>query len=74
MGAPKSGFFPIKRGEAIVLSVLIVLAAIFFLPSFRTSYWGGMVAFGWLMGLYMFFAPALQLINLVFGEKSHHTT
>lgn len=69
MSSPKSGFFPMKRGDAIVLSILIILAAVFFMPFFRSVSWGGMVAFGWLMGIYMFLAPALQVINLIFGEK-----
>ncbi len=65
-----SGFFPMKRSDAAVLGVLIVLAAVFFVPFFRVASWGGMVAFGWLMGAYMFLAPALQLVNLILGEKS----
>lgn len=74
MTAPKSGFFPMKRGEGVVLLLLFVLVAIFFLPSFRTVSWGGMAAFGWLMGAYMFLAPALQLINLIFSEKNRNVT
>ena len=54
-------FFPMRRDEARVLVVLVVLAAASFLPVWRTVEIAGMAVFGWLMAALMVLSPALAL-------------
>ena len=54
-------FFPMRRDEARVLVVLIVLSAAAFLPVWRTQELAGMAVFGWFMAGLMIVSPALAL-------------
>lgn len=73
-------FFPMGKGEALMLVFLIVMAVISFLPMWRTMEIGGMAVFGWLMAALMITSPLLAL--LVFrradrakvGKIRHDTT
>ncbi|MCL5039587.1 MAG: hypothetical protein M1299_07195 [Firmicutes bacterium] len=63
------GFFPMPKREAGKLLILLMLAAILFLPWFRNTNFNGISLFGWGMGLYMLVAPAIGLWNLEKGDK-----
>jgi TRAP-type C4-dicarboxylate transport system permease small subunit len=73
-------FFPMGKGEALMLVYLLVMAVISFLPMWRTMEIGGVAVFGWLMAALMITSPLLAL--LVFrrsdkarvGKSSHDTT
>lgn len=55
-------FFPMGKGEALMLVFLIVMAVISFLPMWRTMEIGGMAVFGWLMAALMITSPLLALL------------
>jgi hypothetical protein len=55
-------FFPLGRGEALLLVFLIVVAVISFLPMWRTMEIGGMAVFGWFMAALMVTSPLLALL------------
>ena len=63
-------FFPMRRDEGLVLAVLVTLAAVAFLPVWRTIEFAGMAAFGWFMAALMILTPALALY--VFLRNSGH--
>jgi hypothetical protein len=54
-------FFPMARGEKVVLGVLIFFAAASFLPMARNVEVAGMALFGWLMAALMVLSPILTL-------------
>ena len=54
-------FFPMARGEKVVLGVLILFSAACFLPPTRSVEVAGMALFGWLMALLMVLSPILTL-------------
>lgn len=58
------GFFPMPRRDALIILLFIILAVVFFMPWTRQITINGVVLFGWLMGLFMFFAPLVTLISL----------
>jgi len=60
MGLGKN-FFPMARGEKVVLAVLILFAAASFLPLTRSVEVAGMALFGWLMAALMVLSPILTL-------------
>ena len=55
-------FFPMRRGEAVTLLLLVAFSAISFLPVWRTLEVAGMAVFGWLMTALMLVSPALALL------------
>ena len=55
-------FFPLGRGEALLLVFLIMVAVISFLPMWRTMEIGGMAVFGWFMAALMVTSPLLALL------------
>jgi uncharacterized membrane protein (DUF485 family) len=55
-------FFPMSKGEALLLVFLIVVAVISFLPMWRTLEIGGMAVFGWFMAALMVTSPLLALL------------
>jgi hypothetical protein len=59
--AREKNFFPMQRGERVVLSVLILFAAASFLPIARSVEVGGVLRFGWLMAALMLLSPILTL-------------
>jgi hypothetical protein len=59
--AREKNFFPMQRGEKVVLSVLILFAAASFLPFARSVEVGGVLLFGWLMAALMLLSPILTL-------------
>lgn len=64
------GFFPLSRKHALVLLSYVVLAVIFFLPWARQHSVYGVSLFGWLMGLFMFVAPIVNLVVISRDEKT----
>ena len=54
-------FFPMARGEKAALGVLILFAAVSFLPLARSVEVAGMALFGWLMAALMVLSPILTL-------------
>ncbi len=54
-------FFPMRRGEARVLVVLVAFSIFSFLPVWRSTEFAGMAMFGWLMAALMVLSPALAL-------------
>ena len=65
------------KGEALLLVYLIIMAAISFLPMWRTMEIGGMAVFGWLMAALMITSPFLALLVFLRGDrgktrKIHH--
>ncbi len=60
MGRGKN-FFPMARGEKVVLAALILFAAASFLPLTRSVEVAGMALFGWLMAALMVLSPILTL-------------
>ncbi len=62
-------FFPMGKGEALLLVYLIIMAVISFLPLWRTMEIGGMAVFGWLMAALMITSPILALLLFQLGEK-----
>ena len=54
-------WFPMRRGEARVLAVLVVFSVMSFLPVWRTTEVFGMAVFGWLMAALMVLSPVLAL-------------
>jgi len=67
-------FFPMGRGEKIVLPFLITFAVISFLPIWRTIEIGGMAVFGWLMAILMVTSPVLTIIVLRRSDKVERKT
>ena len=73
-------FFPMRKGEVMMLVYLIVMAAISFLPVWRTMEIGGMAVFGWLMAALMITSPLLALLVFRYANKTkiekirHNTT
>jgi type VI protein secretion system component VasK len=63
-------FFPMRKGEAMLLVFLIAMAAISFLPMWRTMEVGGMAVFGWLMAALMITAPLLALLVFRRADRS----
>ena len=63
-------FFPMRKGEALLLVFLIVMAVISFLPMWRTIEIGGMAVFGWLLAALMITAPLLALLMFRRAEKA----
>ena len=63
-------FFPMRKGEALMLVFLIVMAVISFLPMWRTIEIGGMAVFGWLLAALMVTAPLLTLLMFRRAEKA----
>jgi hypothetical protein len=59
--AREKNFFPMARGEKVVLGVLIGFSAACFLPPARSVEVAGMTLFGWLMALLMVLSPILTL-------------
>jgi hypothetical protein len=55
-------FFPMGRGEALLLAFLLAMAVISFLPMWRTIEIGGMAVFGWLLAALMILSPTLALL------------
>ena len=55
-------FFPLSKGEALLLVFLFVMAVISFLPMWRTMEIGGMAVFGWFMAALMVTSPLLALL------------
>ena len=63
-------FFPMGKGEVMMLVYLIVMAAISFLPVWRTMEIGGMAVFGWLMAALMITSPLLALLVFRYAERT----
>jgi uncharacterized membrane protein (DUF485 family) len=63
-------FFPMGKGEALLLIYLIVMAVISFLPMWRTMVIGGMAVFGWLMTVLMITSPLLALLVFRSGDRA----
>ena len=63
-------FFPMGKGEAAALVILIVFSAFSFLPVWRTTEIGGMAVFGWLMAALMVLSPALALLVFLRAGKT----
>jgi uncharacterized membrane protein (DUF485 family) len=63
-------FFPLGKGEALLLVYLIVMAVISFLPMWRTMEIGGMAVFGWFMAALMFTSPLLALLLFRRADRS----
>jgi hypothetical protein len=59
-----------RKGEALMLVFLIVMAVISFLPMWRTIEIGGMAVFGWLLAALMITAPLLALLMFRRAEKA----
>ena len=59
--AQEKNFFPMARGEKVVLIVLILFAATSFLPIARSVEIAGVLLFGWLMATLMLLSPILTL-------------
>jgi hypothetical protein len=62
-------FFPMARGEKVVLSVLVLFAAASFLPLARDVEVAGMALFGWLMAALMILSPILTLCVFRRGRR-----
>jgi hypothetical protein len=60
-------FFPMNRGEASALGLLVAFSLFSFLPLWRSEEVAGMAVFGWLMAALMVLSPALALI--VFARR-----
>ena len=54
-------FYPMPAAEVKALLVLVVFAALSFLPMWRTLEIAGMALFGWFMVALMLLSPALAL-------------
>jgi hypothetical protein len=63
-------FFPMDKGEALLLCFLILMAVISFLPMWRTIEIGGMAVFGWLMAALMITSPLLALLVFRRGDRA----
>lgn len=63
-------FFPMSKGEAWLLIFLLGMAAIAFLPPWRTLEIGGMAVFGWLLAALMIVSPALALLVFRRADRS----
>lgn len=64
-------FFPIGKGEALLLFYLIIMAIISFLPMWRTMEIGGMAVFGWLMVTLMITSPILALLVFLRSDRGN---
>ncbi len=59
------GFFRLETKYAVSLVIYLVVVVLIFMPWTTQIKVSGMVLQGWLMGLFMFFAPLLSLLNLL---------
>lgn len=73
-------FFPMRKSEARLLVFLVVIAAISFLPTWRTMEVGGMAVFGWLLAGLMIVSPTLAFLvfrradRAALGKSRHDKT
>ena len=72
-------FFPMGKGEALMLVFLILMSVISFLPMWRTMEIGGIAVFGWLMAALMIASPVLALLvfrrsDRAAAGKTHNDT
>ncbi len=63
-----SNFFPMPAADRWYLVIVIVFAALAFLPWSRAVQVAGMAMFGWLMAGLMLLSPAIALI-LIWRER-----
>jgi len=67
-----NGFYRMPKNDGLVLVVILAITVLLFFPWSRATKIGGIVAFGWGMGLLMFIAPVLGLLALFATGSSKH--
>jgi len=59
---PGKNFFPISKGDTVILIILIIISLLIFLPFNQNITLYGMVLYGWLMAAFMLIAPLMTII------------